>query len=60
MTDRILRPREAALKLGVTQKTVHKWSRLGHMPAKIKIGPKAVGWRESTLEAFINQRAQVV
>ena len=59
MTDRILRPREAALKLGISKKTLDRWSNAGTLPAKIKLSTKAVGWRESDLNTFIDQRAQV-
>ena len=57
--DRILRPAEAARKLGLERTTLFRMVKRGDLPPSIKITKKAVGWRESTLEAYIAQRAQV-
>lgn len=54
--DRILRPAEAAQKLGVTRQTLYAWQRLGLLPAPARLGLRAVGWKESTLDAWIASR----
>ena len=57
--DRILRPAEAATKLGVGRTTLFRLTKRGLLPPAIKITDKAVGWRQSTLDAFLNKRSQV-
>ena len=44
--------------LGVTPKHLHELAKREDFPAKVRIGSKAVGWRVSDLEAWID--AQIV
>jgi prophage regulatory protein len=55
--DRIIRAKELEGMLGVSKATVSRWSALGHLPKPIRIGPRAVGWQKSVIEAFIARRA---
>ena len=53
-TDRILRSKAAAEKLGYKSRTpVYELVRQGRLPPPIKISPRASGWRESTLNRFL-------
>jgi prophage regulatory protein len=56
MNDLILRPREAAARLGVKKDCLYKWVRKGLLAPPIKIGPRTTGWRASYIETFIAQR----
>ncbi|HVW53027.1 MAG TPA: helix-turn-helix domain-containing protein [Trinickia sp.] len=56
MSDSILRPREAAARLGVKKDCLYKWVRKGLLAPPIKIGPRTTGWRESYITSFIAQR----
>ena len=59
MSDKaIARTKIAAAILGVTPKHLHELAKREDFPAKVRIGSKAVGWRVSDLEAWID--AQIV
>ncbi|MCP4933201.1 MAG: helix-turn-helix domain-containing protein [bacterium] len=51
----ILRPPEAAEYLGVSTSTLAKRRLRGELPAFIKLGKKAVGYRREDLDAWIEQ-----
>jgi prophage regulatory protein len=55
-SDRVLRPKNAAAKLGVVRQTLYSWAKEGLLPSPIKLGRRAVGWRESVLDDFIKRR----
>lgn len=54
--DPIIRPRDAMRMLGIKNTALYQWIKQGLLPAPIKIGPRASGWRKSTLDAFIAKR----
>jgi prophage regulatory protein len=54
--DCILRPSEAARKLGCARSTLYRWVNAGALKQPIPVGGKASGWRESDLEAFLVER----
>lgn len=54
--DQILRPRDAALYLGIARPTLYRWAQEGALPAPIKLGLRASGWRRSVLDSFLAQR----
>jgi prophage regulatory protein len=58
--DRILRPREVSLRLGVSQPTLWRLRQRGELPHPLQISRGAVGWRESVIEAWLNERAAKV
>lgn len=60
MGERILRRDEVAERLGVSVPTVVRWYLKGLMPSPVRIGPRSVGWTESTVEAFIASRKAAV
>jgi predicted DNA-binding transcriptional regulator AlpA len=56
MNDTMLRPAEAAARLGVTKQCLYKWAREGKLAPPIKLSSHTTVWRASALEAFIAER----
>lgn len=54
--DPILSKASVAALLGVSQSTIDRWTRAGMFPAKLRLGPARVGWRQTAVEAWIAQR----
>lgn len=52
---KLLRPREVAVRLGVTEKTVRVWIRDGDLSV-VELPGRAIGIRESDLEEWIASR----
>jgi prophage regulatory protein len=57
MMDRMIRPAEAAKKLGISRSTLYEMIDRGLLVKPQPISMRAVGWRESVLDAFLQQRA---
>ena len=51
---------ELAARLGVSRMTVWRWSRDGHLPAPLALGPNRIAWRESEIVAWEAARERVV
>lgn len=58
-SDRVLRPKLAAAKLGCSRQTLYTWIAAGILPRPIRLGLKATGWRESDLDKWLSKRADV-
>ena len=43
---------------GLSRSTIYKWMDKGLFPKAIKLGPRAVGWPEDHVEAWINNRKE--
>ena len=56
LPDRILRMAEAARMLGVSRPTLYVWVSRGLLPPPVEVGPRARGFRVSTLEAYLATR----
>ena len=54
--DVVLRAKEVADRLGIAVITLRTWYRKGKFPQPIKLGNHAVGWRESVIEKWIDDR----
>lgn len=55
--DRIWRPGPLAEKLGVSRMTLNRWYQQDPtFPRKIQLGRRAVGFRESEIEAWLDSR----
>lgn len=50
---RILRLPDVLEKVGLKQSTVYKYIRLGKFPKPIRLGSRATGWLESTIDKWI-------
>jgi prophage regulatory protein len=53
---RILRRREAQAKTGLAKTQLYQQIAEGKFPKQIRLGPKAVGWLEHEVDAWIEQR----
>ena len=55
--DRLLASADVTRRLGISKVTLHRYVTAGRFPPGIKIGLRAVRWRESVVNAWIDQRA---
>lgn len=53
---RILRLPAVLAKVSISRATVYNYGRLGLFPRPVKLGPRAVGWYESDIDAWIASR----
>lgn len=53
-TLRIIRPNELSRILGISTVTIWRWEKEGKLPSRKKIGDRAVGWKESDIEDWID------
>lgn len=58
MTDRFLRLPEVVHRTGLPKRTIYHRINLGTFPASVKLGPNAVAWRESEIDAWANAPAE--
>jgi predicted DNA-binding transcriptional regulator AlpA len=56
---RMLRRKEAALKLGVSVPTFWRYSKSPDFPAAFRLGPNAIGFDEKEIEAWLESRRVV-
>ena len=55
--SQILRPSNVARLLGVSRTTLWRWTKAGHLPPPIKLGPGVTGWRASDIDAWVASRS---
>ena len=55
-SDRILRPRELADRIGLSLATLWRLRRRGDLPEPIRLSPGCVGWRSSDIERWLERR----
>lgn len=61
-TDRpvsILRLRAVLAKLGISRTGLYERIKRGDFPRQIQLGPKAVGWLQHEVEAWLEQRIEI-
>lgn len=54
--ERILRRREVELMTGRSRSSIYEDVRSGQFPAPVRLGKSAVGWRQSEVERWIQER----
>src|SRR5262249_48555906 len=54
--DRFLRSDEVLTRTGVSRTTIWRLERSGNFPARRRLSPNTVGWRESEVEEWIASR----
>ncbi len=55
MEFQILRTKQVLALLGIGRTTLWRWTRQGTFPKPIRMGPRAVGWRASELQNWLDQ-----
>ena len=55
-TDRLLRLGEVQIRTALGRSTIYRKIRDGSFPEPLKIGDRAVRWRESEIEAWLAAR----
>jgi prophage regulatory protein len=56
MTPQILRRKDVEATVGLSRSTIYHLIRKGLFPAPIKLGKRAVGWKVSDIETWVNDR----
>ena len=54
----ILRLGHVKLRTGLSRSTIYERIKAGEFPAQVSLGPRAVGWLESDIEAWIASRVE--
>lgn len=52
----ILRRAQVQARTGLSRSTIYQYIHDGHFPAPLQLGPRAVGWLESEVSAWIAGR----
>ena len=60
MSLKIIRRIDVEEIVGLSRSTIYKLMSTGAFPRSIRLGPRAVGWRLSDIEAWIEFRASDV
>lgn len=55
---KIIRPTQLAEMHSVSTTTIWRLEKRGELPPRLKILQRAVGWRESDIEAWLNEKAE--
>lgn len=56
---KILRLDDVEARTGIQRRTLYNWMARGVFPQPIDLGPRTVGWLESEISSWINEKAQV-
>ena len=56
MTDRLLRLEEVVGRCALSKPTVYRYVKDGSFPRAVQVGPRAVRWRESEINAWLEGR----
>ncbi len=46
----IIRPKDLATKLGISETTLWRWRRDSKLPQPISLGPRMIGWRATDID----------
>jgi prophage regulatory protein len=56
MSQNVLRLRQVTERTGLSRSTIYEYLAIGLFPPSIRLGKRAVGWVESEVTAWIDQR----
>jgi prophage regulatory protein len=56
VSDTIIRRAERQRRIGLSGSTLDRMERRGEFPRRVQLGPRSVGWRESEVDAWIQNR----
>ncbi len=54
----ILRLKHVKLRTGLSRSTIYQRIKVGAFPAQVSLGPRAVGWLEADVEAWIDAQVK--
>lgn len=57
MLDRILRRKSVEEVTALSRSTIYEMMAQGNFPKPVRLGKRAVGWRESDIAAWLESRA---
>ena len=60
MVSPILRRPDVEAVTGLSRSTIYKWMNEGSFPKPVKLGPRAVGWREADINDWLETRDTAV
>lgn len=58
MSESILRLPEVKARTGLSRSTIYLFVSTGAFPRQVSLGSRAVGWLESEIDCWINDRAR--
>ncbi len=56
--EAVLRRKAVESRVGLSRTTIYDMTAKGAFPRQIQLGPRAVGWRESDINAWIASRQE--
>jgi len=56
MTERILRRREVEARTGLSRSTIYSQMAEGSFPKPVRLGKRAVGWRDTAIDEWLASR----
>lgn len=59
MQTRILRRHQVERQIGLSRSSIYQMMSDGTFPLPIKLGKRAVGWAQSDIDEWLNNRLQV-
>ena len=60
MGDRLLRRREVEKITGIARSSIYRLMEAADFPRAVRVGPAAVRWRESEVNAWVNSRPRAL
>ena len=54
LKERLMKEREVCELLGISKSTLWRWVAVKRFPAPVRIGPRAVRWRQSEILAWMS------
>jgi len=54
--DRLIRPKELAQILGVSNQTIWRWRRESEIPEPIFLGPRMIAWEAKVIEKWLEEK----
>ncbi len=55
-SERLLRRQEVEARCGLSRTSIYRLMREGRFPAPLRVGPRAVRWLETEIEAWLSAR----
>lgn len=57
-TSTVLRLKHVKARTGLARSTIYERIKMGGFPVQVSLGPRAVGWLESDIEAWIARQVE--